>query len=100
MKKFTAMLIALIMVMTAFSCFAGDDPGQNTAADAYALEQVVILSRHNLHAPLSSNGPVPDELTPHSWIRWSAASSELTLKGEIEETGMGHTSENGWIRKA
>lgn len=89
MKKFTAMLIALIMVMTAFSCFAGDDPGQNTAADAYTLEQVVILSRHNLRAPLSSNGSVPDELTPHSWIRWSAASSELTLKGGIEETGMG-----------
>ena len=60
-----------------------------TLQDRYALEQVVVLSRHNLRAPLSSNGSVPDELTPHSWISWSAGSSELTLLGGIEETSMG-----------
>ncbi|MER2235212.1 MAG: histidine-type phosphatase, partial [Candidatus Limivicinus sp.] len=59
------------------------------AADGYTLEQVVILSRHNLRAPLSSNGSVPEELTPHSWINWTANSSELTMKGGVEETGMG-----------
>ena len=59
------------------------------AAGDYTLEQVVMLSRHNLRAPLSSNGSVPDELTPHAWINWSANSSELTLKGGVEETGMG-----------
>ena len=58
-------------------------------ADKYALEQVVILSRHNLRAPLSSNGSVPQDLTPHSWINWSAASSELTLLGGQEEVSMG-----------
>ena len=58
-------------------------------ADKYTLEQVVVLSRHNLRAPLSSNGSVPSELTPHSWIRWSAGSSELTLRGGVEETSMG-----------
>ena len=59
------------------------------AGNPYTLEQVVILSRHNLRAPLSSNGSVPSELTPHTWIQWSANSSELTLKGGIEETSMG-----------
>jgi len=59
------------------------------AGDPYTLEQVVILSRHNLRAPLSSNGSVPSELTPHTWIQWTANSSELTLKGGIEETSMG-----------
>ena len=59
------------------------------AAPDYTLEQVVMLSRHNLRAPLSSNGSVPDELTPHSWIQWTANSSELTMKGGIEETSMG-----------
>ena len=58
------------------------------AAD-YTLEQVVMLSRHNLRAPLSSNGSVPSELTPHAWINWSSNSSELTLKGGVEETSMG-----------
>lgn len=55
----------------------------------YTLEQVVILSRHNIRAPLSSNGSVPNDLTPHSWIEWSAGSSELTLLGGVEETSMG-----------
>jgi hypothetical protein len=55
----------------------------------YTLEQVVILSRHNLRAPLSSNGSVPQELTPHKWINWSAGPSELTVKGGILETNMG-----------
>ena len=59
------------------------------AAPDYTLEQVVMLSRHNLRAPLSSNGSVPSELTPHSWIQWTANSSELTMKGGIEETSMG-----------
>ena len=64
-------------------------PSYAEAEQDYTLEQVVILSRHNLRAPLSSNGSVPSELTPHSWIDWSANSSELTLKGGIEEVGMG-----------
>ena len=58
-------------------------------ADKYTLEQVVVLSRHNLRAPLSSNGSVPQELTPHAWIQWSSASSELTLLGGVEEVSMG-----------
>jgi len=58
-------------------------------AAEYTLEQVVMLSRHNLRAPLSSNGSVPSELTPHEWINWSAKSSELTMKGGAEETVMG-----------
>ena len=59
------------------------------APEGYTLRQVTILSRHNLRAPLSSNGSVPSELTPHAWINWSANSSELTLKGGVEETSMG-----------
>ena len=63
--------------------------GDRDIADDYTLEQMVILSRHNLRAPLSSNGSVPSDLTPYEWIEWSAGSSELTLKGGVEETSMG-----------
>ena len=66
-----------------------DKPDDESASTDYTLEQVVVLSRHNLRAPLSSNGSVPSDLTPHEWIKWSAGSSELTLKGGIEETSMG-----------
>ena len=66
-----------------------DKPDEASASAEYTLEQVVVLSRHNLRAPLSSNGSVPSDLTPHQWIEWSAGSSELTLKGGMEETSMG-----------
>ncbi len=66
-----------------------DRPEDESASAEYALEQVVVLSRHNLRAPLSSNGSVPNDLTPHSWIKWSAGASELTLLGGVEETSMG-----------
>ncbi len=67
---------------------SGDDRG-SYSDDGYTLEQVVVLSRHNLRAPLSSNGSVPQELTPHNWTEWTAGSSELTVKGGILETNMG-----------
>ena len=85
MKRFAVCL--LIAAMLCGTLAIGLCEGQ--ALDGYQLEQVVILSRHNLRAPLSSNGSVPDELTPHDWIEWSAGSSELTLKGGIEEASMG-----------
>lgn len=75
--------------------------GDGVTKDAmarYSLEQVVVLSRHNLRAPLSSNGSVPSELTPHKWIEWSAGSSELTLKGGVEETSMGQYFRK-WLAK-
>ena len=55
----------------------------------YTLNEVVVLSRHNIRSPLSGKGSVLDKLTPHSWINWSSATSELTLRGGILETMMG-----------
>jgi len=59
------------------------------APEGYTLRQVTILSRHNRRAPLSSNGSVPEELTPHNWNEWTGNSSELTLKGGALEIRMG-----------
>ena len=88
MKTFLVLMTALMMCFGSYS-FTETAADNTAAGDPYTLEQVVILSRHNLRAPLSSNGSVPSELTPHEWIQWSAGSSELTLKGGIEETSMG-----------
>lgn len=92
MKKIAAVLLVLALVWGSVSCLAEADPAQSdpsAAGNKYTLEQVVIVSRHNLRAPLASNGSVPSELTPHSWINWTAKSSELTQKGGVEETSMG-----------
>lgn len=85
--RIASLCLVLLVALTALTGLA--ESASDAADDAYTLEQVVILSRHNIRAPLSSNGSVPSELTPHSWIEWSANSSELTLKGGAEETSMG-----------
>ena len=86
MKKIMAIILALVMILGSAACFA---EGELSETKQYTLEQVVILSRHNLRAPLSSNGSVPSDLTPHSWINWSAKSSELTMKGGVAEASFG-----------
>lgn len=57
--------------------------------EKYTLKEVVVLSRHNIRSPLSSNGSALGKLTPHQWTDWSAASSELTLRGGVLEIMMG-----------
>ncbi len=83
MKKKLILMLTVAMAL----CLAAQ--AALAAPEGYTLRQVTILSRHNLRAPLSSNGSVPEELTPHTWTQWTANSSELTLKGGVLETRMG-----------
>ena len=57
--------------------------------DGYTLEQAVVLSRHNIRAPLSSAGSALDTITPHEWFDWSAEASQLSVRGGTLETEMG-----------
>ncbi len=63
-------------------------PG-SLSREGYALEQVVVLSRHNIRAPLNRNSSVLSSITPHEWIGWSSAPGELSLRGGVLETEMG-----------
>lgn len=55
----------------------------------YRLEQMVVLSRHNIRSPLSAEGSPLAELTPHKWFAWTSPAGELSLKGGQLETMMG-----------
>ena len=57
--------------------------------EGYKLEQVVVLSRHNIRAPLSSGDSALGRSTPHEWFKWSSNPSELSLRGGVLETQMG-----------
>ena len=57
--------------------------------EGYKLEQVVVLSRHNIRSPLSGAGSALGTITPHEWFSWSSNPSELSLRGGILETEMG-----------
>lgn len=55
----------------------------------YTLKKMVVLSRHNVRAPLSTKGSDLYRITPHEWIEWSSDASELSLLGGSLETHMG-----------
>ena len=57
--------------------------------EGYFLEQVVVLSRHNIRSPLSSKGSALDTMTPHEWVEWSSKPSDLSVRGGTLETEMG-----------
>lgn len=81
------------MVATAVAfmaaCSLGMTSAQAANTDGYKLDQMVVFSRHNIRAPLSTNGSALFSLTDHKWHDWSSAASELTLRGGVLETIMG-----------
>lgn len=60
----------------------------------YKLEEAVVLSRHNIRAPLSDNKSDLGRMTPHQWQNWGAGKSELTSRGGALETMMGQYFRN------
>ena len=56
-KALLAVAVAGTLSVT-FGAQAQDTP------DGYQLEQVLIMSRHNLRAPLANNGSVLEQSTP------------------------------------
>ncbi|MBO6214037.1 MAG: histidine-type phosphatase, partial [Lachnospiraceae bacterium] len=57
--------------------------------DGYTLEQVVVLSRHNIRSPLSGGDSLLGQITPHEWFEWTSAPSELSVRGGVLEANMG-----------
>ena len=55
----------------------------------YPLKQVLILSRHNIRAPLAGRGSTLAKLTPHTWFAWQCAPGELSPRGAELELLMG-----------
>ncbi|MBR5905487.1 MAG: glucose-1-phosphatase [Bacteroidales bacterium] len=90
MKRLPIFLTSVLLVL---SCNdrSFETPAGVSADNPYKLEQVIVLSRHNIRSPLTRNGSVLDSLTPHHdmWHIWSADAGRLTLKGGISETLMG-----------
>ena len=64
-------------------------PQAPDVSDDYTLKKVVVLSRHNIRAPLSGEGSFLSTATPHTWFQWTADTSQLSLRGGILETMMG-----------
>lgn len=79
-------LTIILFLLTGTTSIKADD---KSIEDKYTLKEVVVLSRHNIRAPLSTKGSVLDKATPHTWFDWSANASELSLRGGLLETAIG-----------
>jgi len=64
----------------------------------YQLQQVLVMSRHNLRAPLANNGSVLAQSTPKAWPQWDTPGGLLTTKGGVLEVYMGHYF-NAWLKQ-
>lgn len=93
MKKIiNIVLVALCIVLVGCSTVQAPEAKEESVSlshEGYKLEKVVILSRHNIRAPMSGKGSVLDSATPHEWFEWSSEASELSVKGGVLETIMG-----------
>lgn len=81
------MFIVLLLLMP--SVILAQLQRSNQFKQQYKLQEVVVLSRHNIRSPLSTNGSALSRLTSHQWTDWTSAPSELTLRGGALETMMG-----------
>jgi glucose-1-phosphatase len=59
------------------------------APEGYQLRQVLMMSRHNLRAPLANNGSVLEQSTSRPWPKWEVPGGQLTTKGGVLEIYMG-----------
>lgn len=110
-KIVTAVLSAALAAVICVQClYAGGVFGKKSEGagkpaevyslshDGYELEQVVILSRHNIRSPLSGGDSLLGTITPHKWFDWSSDPSELSLRGGALETLMGQYFQK-WLIK-
>lgn len=89
MRKLNSLLLLLILTIICPALAQAQLQRSEVFKGKYKLKEVVILSRHNIRSPLSTNGSALSKMTPHEWINWSSAASELTLRGGVLETEMG-----------
>ena len=89
MKKLNSLLLLLMLAFICPSLAFAQLQRSDVFKGKYKLKEVVILSRHNIRSPLSTNGSTLSKMTPHEWTSWSSAASELTLRGGVLETEMG-----------
>lgn len=98
MKNTVNKLISCGVVTTLLACILfvsisggpkTEDLKKSLSREGCTLKQIVVLSRHNIRAPLSGAGSALATITPHEWYNWSSEASELSLRGGTLETEMG-----------
>ncbi|MFC2248003.1 bifunctional glucose-1-phosphatase/inositol phosphatase [Labrys portucalensis] len=91
------MIARYAVLLAAAACaFPATQASAGSVPEGYKLEQVLMLSRHNLRAPLANSGSALAKVTEKKWPEWEVPGGNLTVKGGILETYMGR-SIGGWL---
>ena len=85
MRKVKILMLICLVVLISFSATVQAE----NLSDKYKLEKVLILSRHNIRAPLVEKNSILSEITPHKWYDWEVNAGDLSIRGGLEETSMG-----------
>ena len=87
--KITVFIFTVILVVFSIDLLGIKAAGLSLSDEGYTLKQVIVLSRHNIRAPMSAKGSILEQVTPNTWYSWSSNASELSLRGGVLETEMG-----------
>lgn len=84
-----ASVVVLFSLLINTSVVSAQKTKSENFKENFDLKEVVVLSRHNIRAPLSGKNSLLDKATTHQWTNWTANASELTSRGGALETMMG-----------
>jgi glucose-1-phosphatase len=87
-----------VLALTALACLLPMSTPSFAANTSLELQQVLIMSRHGIRAPLVNYGDVLAESTTHTWPKWQTEGGLLTPKGGQVEEHMGHYF-RAWLAK-
>ena len=71
MRKINSFVLLLILALLCPVLAQAQLQRSDAFKGKYKLKEVVILSRHNIRSPLSTNGSALSKMTPHEWTNWS-----------------------------
>lgn len=94
---FASILLVFVAIMCSCTSQNSQEPTQTISAehlglkhnDNYQLEQMTVLSRHNIRSPLTNSDSAVAKNCSHEWHNWSSKPGELSLLGGQCETVMG-----------
>lgn len=67
-----------------------------TAPEGYQLQQVLMMSRHNLRAPLANNGSVLEQSTPNNGKNGMSPADNSPPKAACWKSIWATICESGW----
>lgn len=79
----------LLFAVILLSSVLGLAEGASLQEKGYVPEEIVILSRHNLRAPMKTETEQLKSATSHAWLKPDVPDGELSYKGGVLETMMG-----------